>query len=141
MRPRFLVCEDGHEYADRFGRFLSGEFEFVRAGSFAEALPLAGSCAGLLLDLDFRRTDAKLLVDEAGSPAAKSAADVQGILILRALRGRGLLLPALLFADFDDPDRAARLEAELSPLRVVGSTESLPALARVLRELAAPFNA
>jgi hypothetical protein len=141
MRPRFLVCEDGHEYIGRFGRFLSAEFEFVRAGSFAEALPLAASCAAVLLDLDFRRTDPKLLVDESGSPAPKSAADVQGILILRALRGRGLRLPALLFADVDDPARSARLEAELAPLRVVGSNESLPALARALRELALPISA
>ena len=134
-KPRFLVCEDGREYTDRFTRFLSAEFDFIRASCFAEALPPAASCAGLLLDLDFRRTDPALLVDESGAPAARSAAEVQGVLILRALRARGVHLPALLFADFDDPGRAARLSAELARLRVVGSDESLPAVAKLLRGL------
>jgi hypothetical protein len=137
MKRRFLVCEDGSEYTGRFTRFLSSEFEFVRARSFAEAVPLLPSCSGILLDLDFRRTDKALLVDETGAPAAASAAEIQGILILRALRARGSQLPALLFADFDDPRRAARLEAELAPLQVIASSESLPAIAQLLRRLSA----
>ena len=104
--------------------------------SFAEALPLAAECGGLLLDLDFRRTDAALLVDEAGAPAPRSAAEVQGILILRALRSRGVKLPALLFADLDDAQRVARLAEELAPLEVVSSGEGLPGIARRLRAIA-----
>src|SRR3954468_8188195 len=132
---KVLICEDGSEYTERFTRFLGAEFEFVRAAHFAEALKLAPDAPALLLDLDFRRTDPALLVDESGAPAAKSAAEVQGVLILRALRARRVALPALLFADLDSEDRARRLSAELSPLRVVGSNESLPTLARALREL------
>ena len=131
----FLVCEDGSEYTERFTRFLGGEFRFCRAGHFAEALAQAEGAAALLLDLDFRRTQPSLLVDERGQSAARSAADVQGILILRALRAKGIALPALLFADLDDPDRCARLESELAPLRVVPSSEGLPRIAQLLREM------
>ena len=130
----FLICEDGSEYTERFRRFL-GELEFVRAAHFAEALKLAPAASALLLDLDFRRTDPALLVDEAGAPAPRTA-DVQGILILRALRSRGVALPALLFADLDDEERVARLEAELAPLEIVSSSESLPAIAQRLHALA-----
>jgi hypothetical protein len=136
VKRRFLVCEDGSEYTGRFTRFLSSEFDFVRARSFAEVLPLLPACSGILLDLDFRRTDKAFLVDEEGAPAAASAAEIQGILILRALRKRGCTLPALLFADFDDEARSKRLEAELAPLQVIASSESLPAIAQLLRQLA-----
>ena len=132
----FLVCEDGSEYTERFRRFLGAEFEFVRAGSFAQALPLLKDAAGLLLDLDFRRTDPSLLVDESGAAAPRSAAEIQGILILRALRSRGVKLPALLFADLDDAARIERLQRELAPLSVIPSGEGLPELARRLRAIA-----
>ncbi len=132
----FLVCEDGSEYTERFSRFLGAQFRFARAGSFAEALPLAARCRGILLDLDFRRTDPALLVDEKGAPAPASSAEVQGILILRALRSRGVALPALLFADLDDAERAARLEQELAPLAVVSSGEGLSSIAQRLQAIA-----
>ena len=132
---RLIVCEDGTEYVDRFRRFLGGEFDFVRAGSFAEALPLCAGAGALLLDQDFRRTARELLVDGAGEHSADAVAEVQGILILRALRARGVLLPALLFADLDDAGRAGRLEGELSPLTVVPSTEGLSQIAQRLRAL------
>ena len=131
----FVVCEDGAEYTERFSRFLGSQFRFVRAGHFAEALALADGAVALLLDLDFRRTQPALLVDERGESGARSTADVQGILILRALRARGVTLPALLFADLDDAERAARLERELSPLRVVPASVGLPRIAQLLREL------
>jgi len=133
---RFLVCEDGNEYTERFRRFLGGQFQFERAASFAEALQRAPSCCGVLLDLDFRRTDPGLLVDEKGAPAPASSAEVQGILILRALRSRGVTLPALLIADLDDAERVARLEAELAPLHVISSHEGLPAIAQRLAAIA-----
>ncbi|HET9752028.1 MAG TPA: hypothetical protein VFP52_03680 [Myxococcales bacterium] len=131
----FLVCEDGAEYTDRFRRFLGERFAFARAGHFAEALSLAPGACGLLLDLDFRRTASTLLVDERGESAGAAAAEVQGIFILRALRSRGVRLPALLFADLDDASRAARLEAELAPLRVVPSSAGLAQIAQLLREM------
>jgi len=131
----FLVCEDGSEYTDRFTRFLGAHFQFARAGHFAEALALAPSAQALLLDLDFRRTQRALLVDERGAPDPRSAVEVQGILILRALRSRGVGMPAFLFADLADPSHAARLEAELAPLRIVPSSEGLPRIAQLLREV------
>jgi hypothetical protein len=44
-------------------------------------------------------------------------------------------LPALLFADLDDPQRAARLEKELAPLQIVSSAEGLPQIAVRLRRI------
>ena len=134
-RMSFIVCEDGAEYTERFRRFLGAQFVFERAGHFAEALALAEAARGILLDLDFRRTPPALLVDERGARAAGALAEVQGILILRALRARGVELPALLFADLDDGQRAARLEEELAPLRVVPSSTGLPRIAQLLREM------
>jgi hypothetical protein len=74
-------------------------------------------------------------VDESGAKAPKSAAEVQGILLLRALRSRGVTLPALLFADLDDAARTARLETELAPLQIVSSSEGLQRIAQRLRML------
>lgn len=130
-----LVCEDGTEYSERFQRFLGAEFRFLRAAHFAEILKMLPEARGLLLDLDFRRTDPLLLVDETGAPTSPDAAEVQGILILRALRSRGVVLPALLFADLDDDARAARLLTELAPLQVVPSGEGLLHIAQRLRAL------
>lgn len=131
----FLVCEDGSEYTDRFTRFLGGQFRFARAGHFAEALALVPGAAALLFDLDFRRLQRELLVDERGTPDVRAAAEVQGILILRALRSRGVGLPAILFADLDDASHAARLQAELAPLWILPSSEGLPRVAQLLREV------
>jgi hypothetical protein len=131
----FLVCEDGSEYTDRFRRFLGAQFRFARAGHFAETLALAPAADALLLDLDFRRTPPALLVDERGRPDPRCAVEVQGILILRALRSRGVALPAVLFADLDDGAQAARLESELAPLRIVPSTEGLHKIAQLLRDV------
>lgn len=138
MSRTFLVCEDGAEYTDRFRRFLGQEFEFVRATHFTQALPLALSVRGILLDQDFRRTEPSLLVDESGVRGARSArelSEVQGILLLKALRRRGVPAPALLFADLDDETRIAELLRELSPLQIVQSDEGLARIAARLRAL------
>jgi hypothetical protein len=74
-------------------------------------------------------------VDERGAADPRAAPEVQGILILRALRSRRVLLPAVLFADLDDAAHAARLQSELAPLRIVPSSEGLPRIAQLLREL------
>lgn len=145
-RARFVVCEDGHEYTQRFTRLLGQGCEFVRASHLAEArrAVIDGQTAGLLLDLDFRRTPASALIDEAGSAAparpgseSQRLATVQGILILRALRADGVALPALLFADLDDPAQATFLESSLAPLQIVPSSAALPDIARALASMAA----
>jgi hypothetical protein len=144
MKPLFLVCEDGAEYLDRLQRFLGGEFRFQRAQSLAALLAQLQQhqCAGVIMDLDFRRTPLADLIDESGSAARASdqerVAAVQGLFILRALRGRALEVPALLCTDIDDPAQLQHLEAELAPLHVVPSSEGLPRLAQRLRALAAP---
>jgi hypothetical protein len=138
--PRFLVCEDGHEYTERFVRLLGGAFRFERAGCFAEAeaATAAAAFAGLLLDLDFRRTPPDRLIDENGAGTAateetrRRLAEVQGILILRALRVGGRTQPALLFADIDDAEQVRYLERTLAPLHVVSSRTALPEIARLL---------
>ena len=140
MKPRWIVCEDGDEYLSRFRRFLGTEFEFVPAGDLQEVLRAAPGAAGILLDLDFRRTDPARLVDESGAARAQLVAgertrlaEVQGVLILRALRRRGVRLPALLCADLDDPAQASRLEDELRPLAVVPGSEGVPQIGARLR--------
>lgn len=143
-RARFVVCEDGTEYLDRFRRFLGDEFEFVAAPDFETAL--AGACAaapaadGLLLDLDFRRTPPERLVDERGpappgldAGSRRRLAETQGILILRQLRARGVTLPALLFADVDDVAQAGFLERTLAPLTLVPSRAGIVEVAALMR--------
>ena len=144
MTTRLLVIEDGHEYVERFRRFLGQEFKFSRAGCLAEArVQLAGECGGLLLDLDFRRARPEELIDEQGSTRVdlrederKRLAENQGILLLRALRADGRRQPALLFADVVDAEQVSILERSLAPLEVLGSDVSLPEIARRIRAMA-----
>jgi hypothetical protein len=140
VKPRWIVCEDGDEYLSRFRRFLGAEFEFVSAGHLQEVLRHAPGAAGLVLDLDFRRSEPSHLVDESGTsrmqvPQGERSrlAEVQGILILRALRSRGFGLPALLCADLDDPGRVRRLEDELRPLEIVPGSEGVIQIGARLR--------
>ncbi len=140
MKPSWIVCEDGDEYLSRFRRFLGAEFDFVPAAGLQEVLSAAPGAAGLVLDLDFRRSDPSRLVDESGSERAglsaeerRRLAEVQGVLILRALRARGVRLPALLCADFDDPAQARRLEDELRPLDIVPGNEGVLQIGARLR--------
>ena len=143
--PLFLVCEDGHEYTQRFERFLQREFRFLRVpdGVQAEAAARTSGAAGVLVDLDFRRLPAADLLDEGGPrgrpPSPEECARwsaTQGILVLQYLRKRGVGLPALLFADLDDHEQAAFLERTLATLSVVSSREGLAQLAARLRAIA-----
>ncbi|MBN2360912.1 MAG: hypothetical protein JXR83_15760 [Deltaproteobacteria bacterium] len=145
MAPLWIVCEDGDEYRARLARFLGTEFAFVRAGCAAELVQQARrGAAGAIVDLDFRRTPAALLVDENGAAPARSLSESerqrlardQGIFAIRALRAAGLELPAILYADLDDAEQRAALTAELAPLLVVGSHDGLPQLAARMRALA-----
>jgi hypothetical protein len=140
LTPRWIVCEDGDEYLSRFRRFLGGEFEFVAARDFATAMQCAIGAEGIILDLDFRRTDPALLVDESGSSRPqlppgerRRLVEMQGVLILRALRRCGVAIRALLCADLDDPAQVRRLEDELTPLEVVPGSESVPRIGERLR--------
>jgi hypothetical protein len=143
-RPAIVVCEDGDEYTTRFVRLLGQEVELKRASNHAQASRLlsAGALA-ILLDLDFRRTNSTELIDETGATNSalshgerRRLAEIQGILILRALRSAGINAPAILFADLDDPGRGDYLARTLAPLIILASSESLPAIARHIRALA-----
>jgi hypothetical protein len=143
--PRFVVCEDGREYIERFQRFLGDAFAFVPAPDFAGAAAAARGARGLLLDLDFRRTPRDRLVDEHGPAAApldaataSRLAAAQGILILRQLRAAGVTVPAILFADLDDAEQARFLEATLAPLTIVPSHIGLREVAALMRAAAGP---
>jgi hypothetical protein len=143
--PCFVVCEDGDEYLDRFTRFLGDDFAFVAVRDFAAARDAAARADGLLLDLDFRRTPPDRLVDEHG-PAPRGLDDdrrrrlteTQGILILRQLRAAGVTLPAILFADVDDGERARFLERTLAPLKIASSRLGIREIAALMRATLAP---
>jgi hypothetical protein len=139
-RLRFLVCEDGAEYLQRFRRFLGDSFDFFPAHHFREAHAAAPDADALLLDLDFRRTPPERLVDEQGlAPAPLDAgtrarlAETQGILILRRLRAAGVALPAILFADLDDAGQRDFLARTLAPLTIAGSRMGIAEIAALLR--------
>ena len=138
-RRRFVVCEDGAEYLERFRRFLGESFDFLPAHDFEEARAAAAEADGILLDLDFRRTPADRLVDEQGpAPSPLDAgtrarlAETQGILILRRLRAAGVARPAVLFADLEDGQRTF-LERTLAPLSVAGSRLGMAEIGALLR--------
>jgi hypothetical protein len=144
-RPRFVVCEDGSEYLDRFTRFLGDDFAFVPALDFEAARAAADGADGLLLDLDFRRTPPGKLVDERGPVPAdldddtrRRLAETQGILILRQLRAAGITLPAVLFADVDDGERARFLERTLAPLAIGSSHLGIREIEGLLRAALRP---
>ena len=139
-RLRFLVCEDGAEYLERFRRFLGDAFNFLPARDFSQAHAAAAGADALLLDLDFRRTPPERLVDEHGpAPAPIDAGtrtrlvQTQGILILRRLRAAGVALPAILFADLDDTGQVDFLTRTLAPLTVAGSRMGIAEVAALLR--------
>jgi hypothetical protein len=144
--PRFLVCEDGDEYVRRFVRFLGLRFEFVATQSYRQlAGELASSrpIAGILLDLDFRRTPLGDLVDERGEALALAAVEAQreltaqqGICILSALRRQGFTTPAILFADLESTTQSDFLAKRLGPLEVVPSSVGLGEVAEKLGGLA-----
>jgi hypothetical protein len=137
--PRFVVCEDGTEYLDRFSRFLGDDFGFIAARDFESARVRAADADGVLLDLDFRRTPPDRLVDERGPVTGpldperrRRLSETQGILILRQLRAAGVALPAVLFADLDD-DQRRFLQQTLAPLAVGSSHLGIREIGALLR--------
>jgi hypothetical protein len=142
-RPRFVVCEDGSEYLERFRRFLGDAFDLAPAHDYDEARAALAGADGLLLDLDFRRTPPARLVDERGpAPPTLDAgtrarlAETQGILILRQLRAAGATVPAILFADLEDPAQARFLARTLAPLTIASSRLGLAEIAALMRATA-----
>jgi hypothetical protein len=142
--PRFVVSEDGTEYLERFTRFLGDDFAFLPARDYAATREACRAADALLLDLDFRRTPRERLVDERGPVPAdlsddtrRRLAETQGILILRQLRGAGVTLPAILFADIDDGDRRAFLERTLAPLTIASSQLGIRDIGKLLRAVLA----
>lgn len=147
LAPLFLVCEDGHEYSERFERFLGQRFRFARAATWREvdAALARETPRALLLDLDFRRVPGDALLGESGPPGAPPTPEqrarwsaTQGILLVRYLRARGVDLPALLFADLDDAGQVAFLEETLAPLWVVSSREGMGQIAERLAAVGRP---
>jgi len=143
--PRFVVCEDGTEYLERFQRFLGDAFTFAPASDFETALAAAAGADGVLLDLDFRRTPPERLVDERGpappeldAGSRRRLTETQGILILRQLRARGVRLPALLFADLDDGEQARFLERTLAPLTIAPYRLGIVEVAALMRAAITP---
>ncbi|MCA9488898.1 MAG: response regulator [Myxococcales bacterium] len=126
---RILVVEDGNEYSDTLGRFLSHRFVFGRAGSGPEALRMMAEASwdAVFLDMCFDRVpDEQLLGDRhevaerfGGDPVRARAflQQHQGTFVLAALRGAGHAQPVLLSYDFSaEPRRFERLAARQGPL-------------------------
>ena len=103
MKPRWIVCEDGDEYLTRFSRFLGDRFEFTPASDLSDALAAAPGAQGLLLDLDFRRTDPARLVDE-GIPLEQSREECGHDVVGGRHDGRRNTLPGRLTVDCDPED-------------------------------------
>ncbi len=131
--PRVLVVEDGYEYITNLERFLSQDFELVRAGDGPEALErLAGERFDVLfLDMRFDRAerllgeDPELLRRFAGDAvrARRFLEDNQGTYILAALRSQGCRLPALMSYDFDgEPRRFQNLVRLHGPVAYLSDT-------------------
>ncbi len=129
MLPRVLIVEDGFEYHETLGRFVSDSFAFTRAGDGAEALAIvaAETFDCLFLDMRFDRIEAgRLLGDLAetaerfnGDPvrATRFLEENQGVYVLAALRAAGCELPAVFSHDFSgEPRRWAALERKYAPL-------------------------
>jgi hypothetical protein len=146
--PRFLVCEDGDEYLERFNRFLGQEFRFIQSRDFETLnnhLELYQPIAAILLDLDFRRTNLRQLVDESGEKVANVTREQlarfvshQGVAILAAIRKRGIQTRVLLFADVDDPKQREYLERTFAPLELISSHVGLRELECRLAQLGNP---
>ncbi|HMA91734.1 MAG TPA: hypothetical protein VKP30_03565 [Polyangiaceae bacterium] len=143
--PRFLLCEDGDEYRERFERFLGARFRFIQSKHGAELLSHLQDyqpIAGVLLDLDFRRTDDSLLVGGDGRPFSGTSREErarivanQGIAILASIREKHWQTPVLLFADIHDTRQRTYLERAFAPVELIPSHVGLNELQRRLDDL------
>jgi len=149
-RPRYVVCEDGREYIERFERFLGADFDFVSASDYATLLARLEqdrAICGILLDLDFRRAEKSQLVDERGQSVAHLGQQAlsqytanQGIFILASLRERGIVKDVLLFADIDGAQHATYLTRTFAPVELIPSHVGLKELKERLLSLAGRYS-
>jgi hypothetical protein len=129
---QLLVIEDGHEYAEFAGLFLSDVFEVRAARSGDEALAALRErpADALLVDLRFDRTPVDTLVGQKEeiaqrlfggdeNRALRYLQDQQGTLILAELRKAGFEAPAVFIQDFP-PRRLRNLR------RLYGAVEMVP---------------
>jgi len=130
-RLRFLLCEDGREYLERFERFLGERFDFIQSRDYATLLTHLEQyqpIAGVLLDLDFRRTETSRLVDVGGRPVSHLGREDlsrlvanQGIAILANLRREGWRTAVFLFADIADLQQREYLVERYPPVELIDS--------------------
>lgn len=146
---RVLVIEDGYEYSETLGRFLSEGFEWVRAGSGPQGLAALsdGSTYDVVfLDMRFDRApkgellgDVEAIADRFnGDPvqARRFLEDHQGNFVLKALRDAGHLVPVLLSYDFDgEPRRWQRLVDRYPPVDYLPDNASPANISSRLRAL------
>ena len=146
---RVLVIEDGYEYSETLGRFLSEDFEWVRAGSGPQGLAALedGSTYDVVfLDMRFDRApegellgDVEAIADRFnGDPvqARRFLEDHQGNFVLKALRDAQQVIPVLLSYDFDgEPRRWQRLVERYGPVDYLPDNASPADISSRLRAL------
>ena len=147
-QPTVLVIEDGHEYSETMGRFLSGQLVLERAGSGPEALErlARGGVDVVFLDMRFDRTPEELLLGDVEdlvdrfngdrTQARRFRQDHQGTYVLAALREGGHEVPVVMSYDFDgEPRRWQRLVDRMAPLDYVPDNAGPTDIAERLRRL------
>ena len=136
MKRAVLIVEDGHEYIDRAEQFLSGDFEFTRAGHGEEALQLLRESAYemVYLDMNFNRVGAHHLLGPWDELTARFGGDKeqarsflechQGVYVLSAIREAGHGLPVLISYDFSsEPKRWSHLSSRYGPIAYLSDNE------------------
>lgn len=131
-KPKLLVIEDGHEYAEFARLFLSDAYEIHAAHSADGALALLESHGAdvLLVDLRFDRAAPEGLVGDVDETARRlfggdraralrHLQDQQGALVLGALRTRGFQQRAVFVHDFP-PRRLENLR------KLYGDVDAVP---------------
>ncbi len=147
---KVLIIEDGTEYSDTFGRFLSEGFEWVRAGNGEAAILLlkSGSFDCVFCDMRFDRIEAADLVGDVVAVSDQFNGDVvktrqhlqdhQGNYILAAIRDAGIRTPVLMSYDFDaEPRRWHRIEQRYAPVAYLADQSGPTEVAQKIRRLVA----
>ena len=125
---KVLIIEDGFEYSETLGRFLS-DVAWTRAGSGPDALVRLADEAfdAVFLDMRFDRVEDDALLGDVASVADRFNGDPvqaraflqdhQGVYVLAALREAGHTLPVLVSYDFGgEPRRWSRLSGSHAPV-------------------------
>ncbi|MED5374465.1 MAG: response regulator [Myxococcota bacterium] len=136
-RPHVLVIEDGHEYSESLGRFLSEHFAFTRAGDGPEALALLSQRAfcAIFLDMRFDRAAPERLLGDLDEATERFSGDRdqarrflennQGAYILAAVRAAGHRTAVVWSYDFDgEPRRWKHMEKAYAPLAYLSDSAS-----------------